>query len=475
MAAVPVAAADEVRERYQQLHSRWESQAEQLAARCEAAGQSDAAEAIRRLIQPPEKSDVISIPILPHAGPEPTTNPNASRSDSPQALARLRKQYARELFELAEAAFHTGDVSACYELLREIIEHDPDQGAVRALLGQTRYRDQWVSQYAAAKLRAGHVWDPLFGWVPRAHLSKLQSGERLWKGQWLPADEVDKYRQDWANAWEIETEHYQVRTNTSLERGVAFADKLQKLHAAFFRLFAGFFTPRDQIAVLFDAPSRRTALGKIDKPRRPERRFRVNFYRTREQYLDALRPHVKTGLDISTGMYLTNTRTAYFFVHDQMDESTVIHEATHQLFSETREHTQGIGSRGNHWVIEGIACYMESFRDCGDHVELGSWDTPRLKVGRQRIIEQNQYLPLDKLVQLEMQHFDNPAVYVLYSQSACLCRFFMQHERGRYRDGFVKYLEQVYSGKADHETLAELLGTDYAQLDRQFRQHVEAD
>jgi hypothetical protein len=323
-------------------------------------------------------------------------------------------------------------------------------------------------------LRAGQIWDGRFGWIPTNHLKRYEAGEQLWKGQWLPADQVMKFRAQWVNAWEVETEHYLVRTNSSLERGAAFAEKLEKLYAIFFRLFAGFFSPRDQLALLFDAPNRRTAFGKIDPPdRRAPKRFRVHFYRSPDEYMQALRPHVKSGLEISTGMYLPNTRIAYFYVHEQMDEATVIHEATHQLFSESREHPHGAGTQGNYWVIEGIACYMESFRDRGDHVELGHWDTPRLKIGRARILDGQQYLPIEKLVRMEMEHFQGPAVYALYSQSACLCHFLMHYDRGRYRDAFVRFLEEVYLGRADAQTLAHLLQLDYPEMERQFREHLE--
>lgn len=464
------APTDSIRERHEQLRDRWANQVEQLAAKCEAQGLNDAAETIRQLLRTAD-SGVISIPVFSTNG----QSAAASTAGTPKpewqlALTKIRKQYAKDLFELATNAFRAGDISFCYDIVREVIEHDPDHGPARALMGYTKYRDHWVTPFAAGKLKAGQIWDPRFGWVPKGHVAHYEKGEQLWKGQWLPNEEVAKYRQQWANAWEIETEHYVVRTNASLERGAEFATKLEKLYAIFFRLFAGFFSPRDQMAMLFDPPNRRTALGKIDEPeRRQNRKFRVYFYRTREEFLETLRPYVKTGLDVSTGLYLTGTRTAYFYVHEQMDEATVIHEATHQLFAESRDHRHGDGSRGNFWVLEGIACYMESFRDREGHVELGAWETTRLKRGRERM---QRFLPVDKLVQLGMKDFDGPEIHDLYLQSACLCHFLMHHDNGRYRDVFVKYLEEVYLGRADYQTLGELLGIDYATLDRQFRQHV---
>jgi hypothetical protein len=50
----------------------------------------------------------------------------------------------------------------------------------------------------------------------------------------------------------------------------------------------------------------------------------------------------------------------------------------------------------------------------------------------------------------------------------------MHHGNGRYRDTLVKLLEEVYLGRADYETLAELIGIDYAELDREVLRHVAA-
>jgi hypothetical protein len=461
--------ADDLRVRYDQLQTRWLQQAEQLAARYEEQGDAEAAEAIRGVIAPaPDRPFVFRL--LPAS---PSAAAGTAGPDRPQwqvNWTRLRKQHANELFDLARAAFRVSDISLCYDLLRGVIEHDPDHGPARALLGYTRVRTDWVTSFAAGKLRAGFIWHDQFGWIPKAHLTRYEKGEQLWKGQWLAAEEVAKFRQNWSNAWEVDTDHYIVRTNVSLERGVQLATRLEKLYEVFFRLFAGFFSPRDQLAMLLDPPNRRSALGKIPEPaQRSPKKFRVHFYQSREEFLEAIRPYVKSGLDVTTGMYLTGTRVAYFYETDTADDSTVIHEATHQLFAETREHRHGDGCRGNFWVLEGIACYMESFRENADHVELGSWDTARLKRARQRL---PNFMPVKELIELDRKDFDSDNVKTLYAESACLSHFLMHYDNGRYRDILVSYLQEVYLGQANYQTLADLLGIDYDTLDRQFREHV---
>jgi hypothetical protein len=49
----------------------------------------------------------------------------------------------------------------------------------------------------------------------------------------------------------------------------------------------------------------------------------------------------------------------------------------------------------------------------------------------------------------------------------------MHYDGGRYREAFVNYLSEVYSGQATFQTLEDLLSTDYVTLQRQFREHVE--
>jgi hypothetical protein len=349
-----------------------------------------------------------------------------------------------------------------------VLENDPDHGRARALMGYTKYRSDWVTPFAAGKLRAGFIWHARYGWIPKAHVGHYEKGEQLWKGEWLPADEVAKYRSNWTNAWEVETDHYIVRTNVSLERGVELATRLEKLYAIFFRLFAGFFNSREQVAVLFDPPGRRAARP-ANAESRPTKKFRVHYYRAREEYLDALRPYVKVGLDGSTGMYLTGTHVAYFYQTNSPEDGTVIHEATHQLFSETVEHRHGDGSRGNFWVLEGIACYMESFQETEDRVELGSWNAQRLKRARQRLAN---FTPLQELIALDRKDFERNEVVNLYAQSACFAHFLMHCNAGQYRGALVNYLKEVYLGKADYETLPNLLGVDLSSLDTQFREHV---
>ena len=67
----------------------------------------------------------------------------------------------------------------------------------------------------------------------------------------------------------------------------------------------------------------------------------------------------------------------------------------------------------------------------------------------------------------------DPRIGTLYSQAAGLTHFLIYYDGGRYRDALVSYLSAVYSGRDDHDTLAKLTGTDYGELDKQYREFLE--
>ncbi len=455
-----------LRQRLEQLQRRWLAQVRAMRESCQHVGAADLVAELDQWLQEPT-DDLIRFRVPSTFGapadkrPGLLCEPNGGTSQGPLRAAwqRLRRQHARELFELASEAFRAGRIALCYELLWQVIELDPEHGRTRALLGFTRHGDRWVSPYTANKLRAGYVWHRHFGWIPKGSERRYEAGEQLWRGRWLPAEEVNRLRSNWSHAWQIETQHYLVRTNTSLERGVEFAERLERFYLAFYRLFAGCFARDGELAALFGGGDRRTAVGTLRRPERTER-FRVHFFRTREEYLREAGKHVRMELAGTVGIYVPRARIAYFFADRKMETATLYHEATHQLFCETRRTAADLLSASNYWVVEGLPCYM-----------LGRWDCPRLQVGRLRILA-GDYVPLEQFGGLRMSEFGGRRIQSLYSQAACLCRFLMHYRNGVYRDAFLRYVDAVYSGSANAATLSELLGTDYDSLQQQFLEHV---
>jgi len=92
---------------------------------------------------------------------------------------------------------------------------------------------------------------------------------------------------------------------------------------------------------------------------------------------------------------------------------------------------------------------------------------------RERLVEDDFYVPLEELTAQGRKTFQADArLPQLYSQIAGLADFFMNGQRGRYREAFVEYLARVYAGTADPETLSRLCRQKYADLDAAYRRHL---
>jgi hypothetical protein len=85
------------------------------------------------------------------------------------------------------------------------------------------------------------------------------------------------------------------------------------------------------------------------------------------------------------------------------------------------------------------------------------------------------YVPLAELTRLgkdEVQR--HPDIAKLYSQSTGLTAYLMHAQDGRFREPLVRYLSAVYAGRGDGETLAELTGQNYEELDVEYRRFMES-
>jgi hypothetical protein len=446
----------------------------ELASWCDEQGLEQEAEQTRSVAGPP-KDTALHLTILPREfGAAPTVGDHPKAAEWSERFGRLRAQYARDLFTLASRAFKSGQISFAYDLVRRVAELDPDHRQARSLLGYTRYRDRWVTPHEAEMLRTGHVQHDEFGWLKRGWVRRYERGERYFQGQWITADDEASRRRDWQHAWELRTDHYVIRTNYSLERGRELGQELEHLYDVFFRTFVGFFTPRQHMNVLFEGRSAGHAVRRAHP-------YQVRYYRTKDEYVQALQGLVGNNIEISLGLYVPTERAACFF-HDEQydDDTTLLHEATHQLFFESRlphptaSHARYLpGHQANFWAVEGIACYMESLRREGSRLRVGGQDTERFRAARHRALKDRFYVPLEELTAMGIEDLQNsPDIRPIYSQAAGLATFFMHYDDGRYRDALVEYLRLIYAGQDTPASLSELTEANYADLDRQYLDYL---
>lgn len=395
----------------------------------------------------------------------------------------LRSAQAEVLWKLAKSAADAKAASLANLLLLESLRQAPDHVERRALVGQSRYQNQWVSAWEQKEINAGHVWDDRFGWLRSSHLESYEAGKRsvqvkspsgrLLPAKWVTAEEEATLRSTIANGWEIETEHYRVRTNHSQREGVRLAVELEALYFVWQQVYLRFWMSSEDQQKLLAKPRRAAS----------SERHEVVYFRSRDEYVSTLRGAATGDISISTGIYFSEQGKAYFFAGSEHDHITLLHEATHQLFSESNPRIKALGRRSgfwenrpaNFWIIEGIACYMETLREERGYYVLGGAATDRFQAARYRALELDWYLPFAKLTSYGMLDLlRDKEIAAIYSQATGVSTFLMHAEQGRYRDSTIDYLLDIYQGHDRPNSLEKLTGRSFAELDAAYLEYLKA-
>lgn len=373
----------------------------------------------------------------------------------------LRQQQADALFALAQQAARDGKLSLAFELVNDTLRENPDHAAARRLVGDVPSATGWSTPYEAEQTRLGLVWHNRYGWLPAAQVERYEGGERYHNGQWISAERDAEVHANLNAAWKIETEHFTVTTNHSLEGGVELGEKLERLHRVWRQLFAGYYGTASQWKAAF-------AGGAV--PALPRRRHSVMFLKDRDEFQGVLRGEIPPGLEVS-GIYLSKQQVSYFYADENRGDTTLNHETTHQLFHEARRVVSQIGSRANAWVIEGVACFMESLAFRGSAITVGGLDAYRVQDQRYYMQRDKFYLPTKQLTDFSVAGLQRqPNLGVLYAQSASLVDLLMFASGGAYRDGLVDYLLMVYVGRDRPGSLSLATGWRPEEIDTSFKE-----
>lgn len=392
-----------------------------------------------------------------------------------ESMRAARNTYADALFELAKQAAEAGQSSLAFQWTTETLRENPDHADARRVLGYVEKDGKWLTPYGAKMHDGGKAWDSQKGWLATNPAGAV-----------IPDARIDASRHaDIKNGWQVRTDHFLVTTNHSLAAGAELAGRLERLYQIWRQLFAGFYYSEQEVKGLF--AGERIARVSV-------RQFKVFYHRNREDYINNLsrrQPMIAGTL----GIYFDTNSEAHFFAEDKADEKaasgatassasdesvgTLYHEAVHQLFQESKTAARHIGESANCWVIEGVAMYFETLTEHNDakaglYFTVGEMSAGRLPKARERLHD-NYYVPLADLTKLsknEMQHRDD--VVKLYSQSSGLAAFLLNGAEGRYREPLVRYLQAVYTRHDNDQTLAEVTGNSYSELDAAYRRFMES-
>ena len=385
----------------------------------------------------------------------------------------LRQNHARSLNAMARNAAKNDRGTLAIQMAVVGLQADPDHPAFRNVFGYTKYKGQWRTPWEADRLRKNYVDHETFGWMPKKAVDRYEKGERYLDGKWVSADEEARFRQGRIeNGWKIESEHYDLYTNHSIEEGVRLIRRLEDVYQVWKLTFFRYMASDPQLATLFDGKN--TPM--------PQRRHRIVLYRNKEDFHRHLQAEMNIDTSRFAGFYRhgNNKDGCYFYSVDpgaadwerQNVIRTMYHEATHQLFVETRKSVGAYGREQNYWLVEGVATFMESLhREGDDYYVLGGSKDWRLQSARRMKKTQS----FDDMCRLNYTAFVNhDEMNDLYRQSAAMFHFLFFFEDGRWRDPLTVYLRTVYDAKDDTSTLRKLTGVSYDELDSLFQNYLKS-
>ena len=420
-------------------------------------------------------------------------------------LRHHREERAKEMYTLARSTLRAGFPSMAFQMIGDVVRIDPDHKYARSILGLQLFTDpirrdapeyagEWVSSFEK-QMRSGsrpQIHHPTYGWIPSGNVARYEEGLRPWKGDWISDEKELELRRDFRNAWEIPSENFLVKTNVSLEEGVQLSQRLEVFNTWLQQNFAAFFETPQALQERFDAAGSRSSSGRQNP-------MEVHYYATRDEYQKRVKDKVPPTIE-TNGLYWQPERTSYFFANpDRTDFSTLYHEATHQILdvTTTEDRVRAAKIRGvklrqrpappwvlseksNFWILEGLACYFESFTVEDGNISVGNPNYVRFDTARQRMLDPAFlfYLPAQQFFALGKEEFQHhPQVSPLYTQASGFTHFLMHYDDGLYRDDLITLLSQIYRPQPEQileePSLTRIAGVSFETFDRQYRAHMQ--
>ena len=196
-----------------------------------------------------------------------------------------------------------------------------------------------------------------------------------------------------------------------------------------------------------------------------QRRHRVILYRDKQEYAANLQ-RLEPNIERTNGYYSAPRKTAYFF---STDTKILFHEGTHQILMEHFFREKAPQFRNNFWVVEGMALFMETLKIEEERYKIGDILNNRLYAAKKYQFEQNYNVPIRKLTAMSPVEMQVSAdIAKIYSQSATLVHWLMFAEEGRFRKPLFELLRRTYLDSVTPETLSELTGLSYDELDKKY-------
>ncbi len=436
-AAAPAGGDDLVREA-RSLQDKYAADIEKLAEWCRRQGLTAEARQTRaaRVPQDPYK---LFLPILPQAvGPPP-----GPPEDAPAAVAEWHGRLRKLRQEQAAAAVRPGPpghphaasprwpTNSCWRRSAQ----NPDHEGARRVFGYQKYHDQWHTAYEVQQAPRRH------GLAREVRLAAARATSRATsRASGSPAAAGSSPRPTpgctppSAPAGRSRPSTTCIRTNHSIEAAVALGVKLENLNRLWQQMFIRYYASEAYVDALFSGRAR---------PRAPSRR--ASTWSTSATATSTTAPCSRRCPTSASRWASTvaKDRTAYFFAGGEDTERVMYHEATHQLFQQSRPRAARRGPPGQlldrrrHRHVHGVAAPGGRLLRAGRAGRRAAWSAARyhlLQAGLLRALRRS----CTAWAWSDLQ--SHPKIAKLYSQMAAMTHFLVYYDGGRYRDALVAYL-----------------------------------
>jgi hypothetical protein len=258
------------------------------------------------------------------------------------------------------------------------------------------------------------------------HHEPSASGWQFRKGdRWLPFV-IDAQPRRWSDAWQIDTTHYALRTNLTLETAVRTALELELFYRSFMSQFGAPLKLHEILAPL-------TFQMHADRGSFPEIASGRGSYFDREQ------------------------RRVLINAEGGLVRGLVFHEATHQLLA-------GLASNLPAWVDEGLSEYFASLW-ANEAVRGREFPNAILKYHFATVAKAEKPYSLEKLLAMSSGDFiASKNAELKYAQAYSLVYFCLHGEDGVYRNGFFHFLRGLSRGKTKASDLLDALDVSEPKL-----------
>jgi tetratricopeptide (TPR) repeat protein len=309
--------------------------------------------------------------------------------------------------------------------------------------GLVLFRGQWVTKEDKSHLEKNH--EKVDGkWVPLTEAQLEAKGFVKYGGEWKTKDEVARLKGEWTDAWALDTEHYEIRTNKSEVCLKALGTALEDAYQAYGKFFG-----------------RTPPAGK---------KMKVFAFAKFDDYAAYCRKLGQTERLNATGFAPSEPETLCGYDKFSDDASfmrTIVHEGCHLFYQLAFPN-----SRPPSWVAEGMATNFEGFTLEDGHPK---WSF----VSRERSGEAKEAVRRHALPSIadflksdagELIARDPQRALAFYAEAWAVF-YFMSHTLDRrYREGFATFLQRTsQGGKAD---LKDALGPAFDTLEADFSEFI---